>query len=383
MSHGPLGELLIATRNGEHAEVGGSHNQKGIEFQKHWALMRMFELVEAGNDDFLFLFEAIQDIAVLDSETSPTRISIYQVKKKDRNEWTWGDLTSLHVPATQGKKGTKQKPLESVKSSPLGKLYATVRVFSHHDASGGFVSNAGCDFPLENGKSAATSLPAALSKLAPEHRALLLEGLASFHAKGEPPPDLSRLFVEKTVLAVEDPGTHLVGAAHTFLLKRSPPHAGQARALVDSLLAQISPLAAHTAHCWNFIEIRKQHGYSRTEFTSALGTLETIPDVAAVLKMWLHQLGTEGMSFWDTTGIHTAAAAIIQRQVMGVTAGPKEKALACDCDKWLASVPIPMTLLPFFESAHAALNGVHTSFERHELLAHFALRAIPKCVDQT
>jgi hypothetical protein len=42
----------------------------------------MFELTEAGAKDFLLLYEAIQDIAVLNSSAVPTSISIYQVEKR-------------------------------------------------------------------------------------------------------------------------------------------------------------------------------------------------------------------------------------------------------------------------------------------------------------
>src|SRR5690606_15649053 len=93
MAEEALKELVHVATSSEYAEVGGSHNQKGIEFQRHWGLVRMFELAEAGQADFLVLFEAIQDIAVLDSATSPTTIAVYQVKKKDRKEWGWGELT--------------------------------------------------------------------------------------------------------------------------------------------------------------------------------------------------------------------------------------------------------------------------------------------------
>jgi hypothetical protein len=88
----------VATRK-DLAETGGSHNEKGKEFQRHWAVMRMFEIEEKGTEDFLFLFESIQDIAEFDSATNPSSVQIYQVKKKDRKEWTWNDLTGLTAPS--------------------------------------------------------------------------------------------------------------------------------------------------------------------------------------------------------------------------------------------------------------------------------------------
>lgn len=82
MTSNQFTELLDVTNRDDLAEVGGGHNQKGVEFQRHWAVMRMFELEKAGQKDFLFLFEAIQDVAILDSCVSPTTICVYQIKKK-------------------------------------------------------------------------------------------------------------------------------------------------------------------------------------------------------------------------------------------------------------------------------------------------------------
>jgi hypothetical protein len=110
-------EVFKVANNKELAETGGGHNQKGVDFQRAWALTRMFELEKSGEQDFLFLFEAIQDIAELDSSDSPSLIRIYQVKKKDRGEWKWNELTNLLGPDT--KKIAKQLPSD-IKNSPLG-----------------------------------------------------------------------------------------------------------------------------------------------------------------------------------------------------------------------------------------------------------------------
>jgi len=138
MTQSRFDELLHLTNRKDLAEVGGGHNQKGIEFQRHWAVMRMFELEQGGAKDFLLLFEAIQDIAILDSSVTPESICVYQIKKKDRKEWAWGDLTMLHKPKELGKpyKPGKGKSLSDIQNSPLGKLYATVRAFKELKSQG-------------------------------------------------------------------------------------------------------------------------------------------------------------------------------------------------------------------------------------------------------
>jgi Cap4 dsDNA endonuclease len=371
-----LKELVHVATSPEYAEVGGGHNQKGIEFQRHWGLMRMFELAEAGQTDFLMLFEAIQDIAVLDSATSPTAIAIYQVKKKDRKEWAWSELTGLHAPSA------KAKPLDGVKSSPIGKLYETVNAFSTLASSGRFLSNAGCDVPLASGQNAALFTAAPLSALADAQRELLTSGLSTLHLGNGSAPDLSKIFFERTDLPVNSPGPHVVGIAHGFLAKRSPRHAGQAQSLVESLLTKIAPLGARTEPCADFDEVKARHGYSLAEFSAALGELEKIPDVIELLTMWATKLSSEGMDFLELTRIQVAAASIYQRQVMG-TVSSAESALAHDCDAYLSAVEPSAMLLPFFDEAYKALAPSHTEFRKAEILAHFALRAITKCAAQT
>jgi hypothetical protein len=362
------------------AETGGGHNQKGVDFQRAWALSRMFELEESGTDDFLILFEAVQDVAELDSETAPSFVRVYQVKKKDRGEWEWSHLTRLPAPAKKRRPG---KTTDEIKDSPIGKLYSAVLAFKNMKSSGAFLSNTGCNLPLANGDNAATSVSCDLSQLEAGHLDLLKAGLESLHAAGTSPvnPDLIR--VQKVPIHPDAPATHLQGVAVAFLNKRSPRHAGQAKSLVDALLAEVGPLGAKTDSCSNFDELRKQRGYSRGQFTSALGTLEQVPDLVALAETWLDQLVTEGaLNFMEVTSVRVAITAIYKRQVMGGD-DPLTTALASDCDAWLeTNTPGPF-LGPFFDGARSHLAPSHPSFRAAELTAHIALRAVRKCVDQT
>ena len=373
------------------AESGGAHNVKGVEFQKHWAILHLFKLEEAGQKDFLFLFEALQDVSVFDSSISPTSVCVYQVKKKDRNEWKWGGLTSLPEPKDPGKpkkkavaKATsKIKPVKvipSIKDSPLGKLYATVQSFKSLKSSGRFISNAGCDLPLANGSNVATSLPSTLSELAIQHTEALKKELSVYHQTDGQSPDLSCIYLERIALPVDDLETHVVGAVHKFLLARSPRHAGQAKALVDALLVKISPLGGKTDTCKTFDEIRVQHGYTKEEFLDALGTLENVPDTIAILESWLNKLTSERMDFFEITGIRIAAASIYRRQIMGASTQQEEKVIQ-ECDNWIKLNPIKGRLKPIFEKFYEDLKSKY-NLRKSELLAHFAIRAIAVCEAQ-
>ncbi|WP_426315681.1 dsDNA nuclease domain-containing protein [Methylobacterium fujisawaense] len=374
---------MSASSDASIAETGGGHGQKGIEYQRNWAILQMLVLEEAGQPDFIILFEAIQDIAILDSPEFPTRIELNQIKKKDRGEWTWAGLTKLHQPpdpVKQPKSKTKIKSLADVAESPLGKLHAAVHAFNIINSSGRFISNAGCDIVMANNSNAATSLPVALDTLPAHFSNLLTTALATLHKTGSPPPDLAKLTLVKADLPVDDPLTFTVGKTLTFLTKRSPKHAGQAQSFVESLLAKIAPLGAKTSTCSTFEEMKSQHGYSRSDFIAALASLETVVDVDYILNIWLIQLQQEGMSVMDVTAIRVAVTAIYRRQVMGAKL-PQETAIEMACNDWLETHTASSKLLTFFE---AGLEHLATQFplsKSAELRAHFALKAIEKCMD--
>lgn len=370
-------------------ETGGGHNAKGIDFQRYWAIIRMCELEELGENDFLFLFEAIQDIAILNSTNSPTEIRIYQVKKKDRNEWSWAALTNLNQPENPSKppkkiKAPSNKPaklITDVQDSPLGKLYASVRAFKLLKSTGVFLSNAGCDLPLANGANAATSLPSVLSDLSSHYVDLLTKGLATFHKPGEPNPNLSQLGLQRVSLSVDDPNTHVVGTMNKFLSKRSIRHAGQASAFVEALITKIAPLTGKTDTCKSFNEIRKQHGYSRDEFIDDLAALEELPNVSSILDNWLNSLAVQGMDFFEVTKIRIAAAAIYRRQVSSFMPADDIDIIS-KCDTWLMGRKIPNSFKIFLEEGYKDLQP-HAFQPKPVIMAHLALRAIKICMDHS
>ena len=380
-----LTEVLIAATDPDISETGGGHNQKGIEFQKNWAVVKMFAMRQAGFPDFLFLFEAVQDVAILNSSISPTTIEVFQIKKKDRNEWTWAALTNLHVPSDQTKtpsKGQKTKPLEGVAASPLGKLFMSLAVFKELECSGAFISNAGCDLQIAAGGNVATSLPVDLTVLPDHFKKLLQDALATIQKPGHAVADLSKIQLEKVELPVDGAQTYTIGIVHTFLSKTSPQHAGQAQSFLESLLAKLGPLGAKTAKATTIDDMKSRHGFSSEEFDSALGDLEQTLDVAFFINIWLNQLATEGMDFVSVSRIRMAASGIYRRLVTS-TSLPGETEIDAACDAWLSANPATAPLLSFLEQGVAHLQTQFSHTRISELQAHFLIRTIETCADQT
>jgi hypothetical protein len=256
-----------------------------------------------------------------------------------------------------------------------------VIAFKNLKSAGGFVSNAGANLPLANGGNAATSVSCKLSQLSGNHLALLEKGFKTLHDSGQSVPNPALISIEKVRLHPDDPATHLNGLAVSFLSKRSARHAGQAKALIDALLAEIGPLGAKTDSCSSFEELRQRRGYSRSEFIAALGALETVPDMQALLDVWLAKLEQEkGLDFMMSTATRVAGGRIFTRNLMGGE-DPAVTALIADCDGWIDANPPESNLSPYLQRARACLEPLHPSFKSAELIAHFMLRAIKKCVD--
>lgn len=381
-------ELLSVANNPKYSETGGGHGAKGVDFARWWAVVRMVELEKANEPDFLLLFESIQDVAELDSATAPTRARVYQVKKKDAGTWTWSVLTGTVAPKNpqpNPKKSSKTsarvpkaRDFKKVPNSALGKLQLSLNAFAALSVEGVFVSNAGCDFPLAGGGSAATTLPCTLADLAADHVQLLTDALASLSIGG-PPPDLTRMKLQKVAIHPDDLTAPAVAAALELLSERSPSHAGQARAFVESLVMKISPLTRGTDVCRSFEELVKERGFSRSAFVGALAALETVPDRSALFNDFLGQLQAEGLDFMTISSIRVAATRAQQDRLIGGTNLSRE--IDNFSDIWLVENPPTSKLRPYIEAALTALKDQFGESRDNDLMARFVMRAITKCVD--
>lgn len=384
-------ELLSVANNSKYSESGGGHGAKGVDFSRIWAVFRMIELEKANEPDFLLLFESVQDVAELDSETAPTRAKVYQVKKKDSGTWTWSVLTGTiepKAPPASSKKPTKTQAAPSkllklpdfkkVPESILGKLHLSLNAFTALPVEGIFLSNQGCDFPLRAGGSTATTMPCSLADLATEHVKLLTDAFASLSPAGAP-PDLTRVRLQKVAIHPDNLNAPAIEAALDLLNERSPEHAGQAKAFVESLVMKISPLTRRTDNCRSFDELIKERGFSRGSFIAAMAALETVPDRYALFNDWMKQLQIEGLDFITISSVRVAAARAQRDRLVGGTDVSRE--IDDFSDSWIAANPPTSNLLQFVEAALAELKVQFGTHRDNDLIARFVMRAITKCVD--
>lgn len=386
-----VAEFLSVANNPKYSESGGGHGAKGVDFSRIWAVFRMMELEKANEPDFLLLFESVQDVAELDSETTPTKAKVYQVKKKDSGTWTWSVLTGTvepKAPSATSKKTAKAKAAPTkppkahkftkVPESVLGKLHLSLSAFKALPVEGVFLSNQGCDFPLEAGGSTANTTHCSLSDLAADHVELLTNAFASLSPNG-PPPDLTRVKLQKVAIHPDNLNASAIEAALDLLNERSPSHAGQAKAFVESLVMKIAPLTRRTDTCLSLAELVKERGFSKSSFLAALATLETVPDRNELFKVWTNQLQTEGVDFMTISSMNIAASRVQQERLIGGTNVSRE--IDDFSDAWIAANPPTSKLRPYVEAALSELKVKFSALRDNDLMARFVMRAITKCVD--
>lgn len=302
-------------------ERGGRHGGKGHEFHRYWALCHLLEL-DSEKDDYLMLLEFIEDVAVLDSETFPEEIDLYQVKKKEGKTPKWTKATLLNT-----KKG----------KSILAKLHESKSIAQSETSSIAFVSNVPVELNLTNGED-----PLGLSEfVASQIDAPVLENLKSEVAAelgcSADDIDFSTLRFVRSPLAMNDLEIHATGRVASFLAKKFPDYALRADVLCKALYSEITVKATSTEDSPSFIDLKRVRGISKEQFSSMLElTLSRKPD-NEVVDAFLESLKHEMVSFGKRSTIKKAA-----RQFLVDKAGGQQGLLSV----WQRHVEESLSTLP-------------------------------------
>lgn len=251
-------------------DFGGLHGGKGHDFAAFWVIQRVTELEQAKLADYLFVCEYMQDVAEFDSSTAPTRVQLYQLKKKEDGYWTPLTLTG------QSGKAKTPKP-----DKPIWKLLRHIRTVKKTQAIGAFITNAKFDVALATGQSSVNDTRICLDKLDAPHAIKLKAAIAAVEGVSADEIDLSTIELRSEAIAINDMQRHANGVVLEFLSTVAPEHAGQAASLVDTLYVQLKQTARRTEKCANWNELVSRRGFTRARFQKAVEDLKTIPDRAS------------------------------------------------------------------------------------------------------
>jgi len=68
-------------------EKAGSTAYNRFDYQQNWALCKILDL-HSTTFDYLICFDYFDDVVIMDSSTDPNKISFYQIKTKNKGNWT-------------------------------------------------------------------------------------------------------------------------------------------------------------------------------------------------------------------------------------------------------------------------------------------------------
>lgn len=188
-------------------EESGSKTSRKYDFQKNLSLYLMIEYY-GRRDDFVFLFDFHDDLAVVDSEKAPNHIEFYQIKSKDKGNWTINRLS---------------KAKKNQKHSIIGKLYLNKINFEKHATQLIFISNANFNIGKLNDGRQTTDLKKIRAKdLQKVNISTFNNRIKKEHKLKSDPrfEDLTRF--EVTKLSNEDSQTHCIGAINILVNKINP-----------------------------------------------------------------------------------------------------------------------------------------------------------------
>lgn len=273
-----LREIENIEADDAHHDFGGPHGSKGHDFAHFWLIVRVTQLEQAGQGDYMFVCEFAQDIAEFDSSTSPVKLTLYQLKKKEDGYWTPTLLTG------QTKSDTRKRPKLD---KPVPKLVRSVQAFHTVEARGVFVSNAAFEVELADNSRSTNCECISLDDWDTAHTDALKVGLAALSMPGGRQIDLSRFELRKVALHVDDLQNHTNGIVLAYLEHAAPEHKAQASSLVDALYIRIKSTARRTEKCASWEELIKRRGFGKLAFQQAVQSLRATPDKAGIRQRLL------------------------------------------------------------------------------------------------
>ncbi|MBO7822135.1 dsDNA nuclease domain-containing protein [Burkholderia pseudomallei] len=311
-------------------ESGGEHNNDGVDFARYWAMYQVVALERAKRDDYALLFEYIQDVALFDSSSTPTSAHLFQLKKKDRREWSIPSLCKRADAADENPDAVDENPdtpdnqnqsqfdmfgppiMESHNDSkasspkrtrktrklkgqsPLGKLYLSVaKLPATVTGRGTFVSNAPLTATVMGGGSPTLHSPLPFDTLCEADTNSIHSRLTKELGLGDL-PHLSKLMFEHTRLQPATMRETVRGALGELLVDelKLPDTSGQ---LVTKLFDAFSKLGGRKKLMSSLKDIVEAKGFTKEAFGKLLEAASAASDFGANIDVIIDDLKREGM----------------------------------------------------------------------------------------
>lgn len=296
-------------------EVGGEHTNEGIDYARFLAMALLVEMERAELPDYALLFEYLQDIAVVDSSSAPTRATLLQVKKKGKGSWTKTLLCKKETAESDsgvvGEDGRassqagqdepicvpakKKRSQQLGARSPLGKLYLCVEKLSAVvETDGVFISNAGSDLKGVSGSAVPAYSRSALQHLHSEDLEYIRRKLCS-ELKQATLTHLSRLAVEQSRVIPASMREAVRGLLDEVLTEKYPALPSISGQLQERLLAAFSACSGPPGAVNSLQDVLAKKGFTRSAFTALVSQFASMRTAASHLDLVIDGLKSEGM----------------------------------------------------------------------------------------
>jgi hypothetical protein len=338
----------------EVSERGGEDNNDGVDFARYWAIYLLIALERTRQEDYVLLFEYLQDVALLNSTQAPTSAALYQLKKRDRKDWSISSLCKAddgqkadsragsessqaqadlfsdvaptgqeHISAPKSK-SVRRKSAALRGQSPLGKLYLSVAKLTQRiDATGVFVSNAPLGAKMSDGRIAAMHSIVRLHELHSTETSGISDRLRKELGLNEL-AHISKLSFEHTKLQPATMRETVRGVLGEFLVDelRLTDTSGQ---LVVKLFEAFSRLGGKKQNLQSLREIVSEKGFTKEMFSRLLESASHAGDFGEQIDEMISDLKREGLAPKKANKIADAARRIAIRFVRA----PEQRDVMC------------------------------------------------------
>lgn len=274
-------------------ERGGRHGGKGHEFQRYWALCHLLKL-DLEQDDYLLLIEFIEDVAVLDAAVNPTKLDLFQIKKKEGTVGAKWTRTNLAKPPKDG-------------VSILAKLFESRRISPDSAASLAFVSNAPVDLILHDGRKSTESERFRGDDLETKLKESLQKSIAGELKCTEKDVEFGALTFFKSPLAMDDLENHAIGRVSSYLGQKFPMHGARADVFCKALYYELKIRATSTQNASTFEELCQIRGIAKEQFNEMLAMTLARKSDSKIVDTAIAGLVQENVPFVDRNKVKEGA----------------------------------------------------------------------------
>jgi Cap4 dsDNA endonuclease len=273
-------------------DLSGPRSSNRFDYQKDWAILKMMEMYEAG-EDFLLVMDYYDDVVIYDSDTDPENVSFFQIKTASKN-WTLKELTKRN----QGKNG----PSLSI----LGKMYECKMQFPEHTLSLNFISNYTYNLKLSSGEKSLTKTKISLSELDTSSISDIVKKVIDEHNLKDNPDFIEITFFEVSELLVNKRETYLRGKLAEFIERQNPDSKYKISLIYDALYSEVKVKNNYEGKITNFDELVKHKGISRKQFHEQVQIFSEEDGDQELWTFISNRLTQEGISFSESLKLNRA-----------------------------------------------------------------------------